>query len=67
MASLVKENARTALLEAEILYLCADLGTDVLARAITVIDALHQRQDTRDAYPLALDDAFQLINTCGHA
>lgn len=41
MRVLERNEAFVTILEAEILYLCADLGGEVLARAIDVIHTLH--------------------------
>lgn len=44
MTKLMRDEARLAILEAEILYLCADLGGDALARAIDLLDGMRIEQ-----------------------
>lgn len=57
----LRHDTRLALFEAEMLYLCADLGSDVLARAIEAIETLRAESDRAATYGRSADTAVVLL------
>lgn len=55
----MRDDARLAILEAELLYLCADLGGDVLAKVIDIVESLRADGDV-DALREAAEAALAL-------